>query len=133
VAFSDRTKLILMNTPMNPTGKVFDHGELGFIADLIQKHDTYAICDEVYEHLIFDGVKHVPLITLPGMAGRTIRTGSAGKTCSMISWKVRFLLGALELLSLIAKAHQFLVFATASDVDSAAMSRSRPALPCGPF
>ena len=49
-----------MNTPMNPTGKVFDHGELGFIADLIQKHDTYAICDEVYEHLIFDGVKHVP-------------------------------------------------------------------------
>ena len=60
MAFSDRTKLILMNTPMNPTGKVFDHGELGFIADLIQKHDTYAICDEVYEHLIFDGVKHVP-------------------------------------------------------------------------
>jgi len=118
-AFSDRTKLILMNTPMNPTGKVFDRGELGFIADLIQKYDTYAICDEVYEHLIFDGVKHIPLITLPGMAERAIRIGSAGKTFSMTAWKVGFLTAAPDLLSLIAKAHQFLVFTTASNLQRA--------------
>ncbi|MBC8241141.1 MAG: aminotransferase [Alphaproteobacteria bacterium] len=118
-AFSDRTKLILMNTPMNPTGKVFDRGELGFIADLIQKYDTYAICDEVYEHLIFDGVKHISLITLPGMAERAIRIGSAGKIFSMTSWKVGFLTAAPDLLSLIAKAHQFLVFTTASNLQRA--------------
>ena len=76
-AFSDKTKLILLNTPMNPTGKVFTHDELSFIAGLVQQHDTYAICDEVYEHLIFDGVKHLPLITLPGMAERAIQIGRA--------------------------------------------------------
>ncbi len=118
-AFSERTKLILINTPMNPTGKVFDREELSFIAALIEKYDTYAICDEVYEHLIFDGVKHIPLITLPGMRERTIRIGSAGKTFSMTSWKVGFLTAAPNLLSLIAKAHQFLVFTTASNLQRA--------------
>ena len=118
-AFSERTKLILLNTPMNPTGKVFNGEELGFIADLIQKFDTYAICDEVYEHLIFDGVKHLPLITLPGMRERAIRIGSAGKTFSMTSWKVGYVTAAPNLLSLIAKAHQFLVFTTPSNLQRA--------------
>jgi len=118
-AFSDKTKLILLNTPMNPTGKVFDAEELGFIASLIEKHDTYAICDEVYEHLIFDGVKHLPLITLPGMDERAIRIGSAGKTFSMTSWKVGYLTAAPNLLGLIAKAHQFLVFTTPSNLQRA--------------
>ena len=118
-AFSDRTKLILLNTPMNPTGKVFNAEELGFIANLVQKHDTYAICDEVYEHLIFDGVKHLPLITLPGMRDRTIRIGSAGKTFSMTAWKVGYLTAAPNLLGLIAKAHQFLVFTTPSNLQRA--------------
>ncbi len=118
-AFSDKTKLILLNTPMNPTGKVFSADELGFIAGLIEQYDTYAICDEVYEHLIFDGVKHIPLITLPGMRERAIRIGSAGKTFSMTSWKVGFVTAAPNLLSLIAKAHQFLVFTTASNLQRA--------------
>jgi aspartate/methionine/tyrosine aminotransferase len=118
-AFSPATKLILLNTPMNPTGKVFNGEELGFIAGLIQKHDTYAICDEVYEHLIFDGVKHLPLITLPGMRDRAIRIGSAGKTFSVTSWKVGYLTAAPNLLGLIAKAHQFLVFTTPSNLQRA--------------
>ncbi|MDP6689779.1 MAG: aminotransferase, partial [Alphaproteobacteria bacterium] len=118
-AFSERTKLVLMNTPMNPTGKVFDRDELDFIAGLVQQHDTYAICDEVYEHLIFDGVQHTPLITLPGMAERTIKIGSAGKTFSMTSWKVGYLTAAPELQSRIAKAHQFLVFTTPSNLQRA--------------
>ncbi|MBT4689664.1 MAG: aminotransferase [Rhodospirillaceae bacterium] len=118
-AFSERTKLILLNTPMNPTGKVFNEAELSFIADLVLKYDTYAICDEVYEHLIFDGAKHHPLMLLPGMRERTIRIGSAGKTFSMTSWKVGFLTAAPELLALIAKAHQFLVFTTPSNLQRA--------------
>jgi N-succinyldiaminopimelate aminotransferase len=118
-AFSDRTKLILMNTPMNPTGKVFSEEELSFIGGLMEKHDAYAICDEVYEHLIFDDRKHVPLITLPGMRERAIRIGSAGKTFSMTSWKVGYMTAAPALLSVIAKAHQFLVFTTPSNLQRA--------------
>ncbi len=76
-AFGPRTKAIVLNSPMNPIGKVFTPSELGFIADLMQKHDTYAVCDEVYEHLVFDGVRHQPLMTLPGMRERTLRIGSA--------------------------------------------------------
>jgi aspartate/methionine/tyrosine aminotransferase len=118
-AFSDRTKLILLNTPMNPTGKVFDTDELGFIAGLMQRHDSYAICDEVYEHLIFDGVKHVPLITLPGMRERAVRIGSAGKTFSMTGWKVGYVTACPDLLGVISKAHQFLVFTTPPNLQRA--------------
>ncbi len=82
-AFGPRTKLLIMNSPMNPTGKVFNRDELTFIADLLIKHDAYAVCDEVYEHLIYDGKRHIPLITLPGMRDRAIRIGSAGKTFSL--------------------------------------------------
>ena len=77
-AFSDKTKLIVLNSPMNPSAKVFDADELAFIADLVQRHDAYAVCDEVYEHLVFDGRKHIPLMTLPGMRERCARIGSAG-------------------------------------------------------
>ena len=118
-AFSDRTKLILFNTPMNPTGKVFTLDELTLIGEPLQRHDAYAVCDEVYEHLIFDGRPHVPLITLPGMAERAIRIGSAGKTFSMTSWKVGFLTTSPELMSVIARAHQFLVFTTPSNLQRA--------------
>ncbi|MDP6341916.1 MAG: aminotransferase [Alphaproteobacteria bacterium] len=118
-AFSDRTKLILMNTPMNPTGKVFDPDDLAFIAGLLERHDAYAICDEVYEHLIFDGVPHIPLITLPGMRERAVRIGSAGKTFSMTSWKVGYVTAAPNLLGVISKAHQFLVFTTPANLQRA--------------
>lgn len=111
-AFSDRTKLILLNSPMNPTGKVFSRSELELIASLIEKHDTYAICDEVYEHLTFDGHQHIPLMTLPGMRDRCVRIGSAGKTFSLTGWKVGYISGPAALLSIIARAHQFIIFCT---------------------
>ena len=89
-AFGPATKAILLNSPMNPCGKVFTEEELGFIAELVLRHDAYAICDEVYEHLMFDGARHIPLMTLPGMRERTMRIGSAGKTFSLTGWKVGY-------------------------------------------
>jgi len=111
-AFSDKTKLILLNTPMNPTGKVFTRDELQAIADLIVKHDAYAVCDEVYEHLVFSGHKHIPLMTLPGMAERCVRIGSAGKTFSLTGWKIGYITGPEKLMTPIMKAHQFVTFTT---------------------
>lgn len=111
-AFSDRTKLILFNTPMNPCSKVFDREELGFIADLCLKHDAYAVCDEVYEHIIFDGRRHLSIMTLPGMRERTARIGSAGKSFSLTGWKVGYVTAAPDMLKPIAKTHQFMTFTT---------------------
>ena len=111
-AFSERTKLILLNSPWNPAGKVISRDELQVVADLVEEHDAYAVCDEVYEHLVFDGAEHVPLMTLPGMAERSVRVGSAGKTFSLTGWKVGYLTAAPDLLQPIAKAHQFLTFTT---------------------
>jgi aspartate/methionine/tyrosine aminotransferase len=111
-AFGPRTKAILFNTPMNPTAKVFTRAELDLIAGLCRQHDCYAVCDEVYEHLTFDGRDHIPLITLPGMRDRTIRIASAGKTFSLTGWKIGYLSAAPDLIALAARAHQFLVFAT---------------------
>ena len=111
-AFSDRTKLILFNTPMNPCSKVFDEEELDFIAGLCLKHDVYAICDEVYEHIIFDDRRHVSLMTRPGMRNRTVRIGSAGKSFSLTGWKVGYITAAPDLMRAIAKTHQFMTFTT---------------------
>jgi N-succinyldiaminopimelate aminotransferase len=111
-AFSDRTKLILFNTPMNPCSKVFDRDELQFIADLCLKHDAYAVCDEVYEHIIFDAQKHLSIMTLPGMRERTARIGSAGKSFSLTGWKVGYITAAADLMKPIAKTHQFMTFTT---------------------
>lgn len=118
-AFGHRTKAILFNSPMNPCGKVFDAGELAFIADLVARHDAYAICDEVYEHLVFDGARHVPLMTLPGMRDRTMRIGSAGKTFSLTGWKIGYVTAGADVSSLVAKAHQNLTFATAPNLQRA--------------
>ncbi len=118
-AFSERTKLVLLNSPMNPAAKVFDRDELTFLADLIAAHDAYAICDEVYEHLVFDGAEHVPLMTLPGMRERCVRIGSAGKTFSLTGWKVGYVTAVPELLSPLAKAHQFLTFTTPPNLQRA--------------
>jgi N-succinyldiaminopimelate aminotransferase len=118
-AFGPRTKLLLLNTPMNPTGKVFSRGELEFVADLLRRHDAYAVCDEVYEHLVYDGRRHVPLMTLPGMRERTARIGSAGKTFSLTGWKVGYVTAAPALLAPVAKAHQFLTFTTPPDLQRA--------------
>lgn len=118
-AFSDRTKLILFNSPMNPTAKVFSRAELDAIATLVAKYDAYAICDEVYEHLVFDGEAHTPLITLPGMRDRAIRIGSAGKTFSLTGWKVGYIVASPPLIERIVRAHQFLVFTTPPNLQSA--------------
>lgn len=118
-AFSDKTKLIIINSPMNPASKVFDLEELQFIADLIQRYDAYAICDEVYEHLVFDDRRHIPLMTLPGMRDRCLRIGSAGKTFSLTGWKVGYLTGSADLITAVAKAHQFLTFTTPPNLQMA--------------
>lgn len=118
-AFGPKTKLILFNTPMNPTAKVFTSRELELIAQLAQQHDAYAVCDEVYEHLVFDGRDHIPLITLPGMRDRTIRIQSAGKTFSLTGWKVGYISACAALIDRIVKAHQFLVFTTPPNLQAA--------------
>ncbi len=118
-AFSDKTKCILFNTPMNPTGKVFSRDELTALGGLLERFDCYAICDEVYEHLVFDAREHVPLITLPGMRERCIRIASAGKTFSMTGWKVGYITASPKLLGIVAKAHQFLVFTTPPNLQRA--------------
>jgi len=118
-AFSPRTKLLVLNSPMNPAGKVFTRNELEFIAELLLQHDAYAVCDEVYEHLIFAGQVHVPLMTLPGMRDRCVRIGSAGKTFSMTGWKVGYITAAPHLLRPITKAHQFVTFTTPPNLQHA--------------
>ncbi len=119
-AFSDRTKLIILNSPHNPSGKVFDRAELVFIAELVEAYDAYALCDEVYEHLVFDTLDHVPLMTLPGMRERCLRVGSAGKTFSATGWKVGYVTAAPALLTAAAKAHQFVTFTTPPNLQVAA-------------
>ena len=118
-AFSPRTKLVMINTPMNPIGKVFSRGELERIAAIASRYDCYAICDEVYEHIVFDGLAHIPLMTLPGMAERTVRIGSAGKTFSLTGWKVGYISGPSAMIDIINKVHQFLVFTVAPNLQKA--------------
>lgn len=117
-AFGPRTRLVLLNTPHNPTGKVFTGEELALIAALCQEHDTFAVTDEVYEHLVFDDV-HTPLATLPGMLERTLRISSAGKTFSCTGWKVGWATGPAPLVSAVQRVKQFLTFVNASPLQPA--------------
>ena len=107
-AFSNRTKAIIINTPNNPTGKVFTLDEMMFIASLCQEFDALAITDEIYEHIIYDGLTHVPMITLPGMRSRTILVNSMSKTFSVTGWRVGWVIAAPELTNTIRKVHDFL-------------------------
>lgn len=118
-AFSDKTKMVLLNNPMNPTGKVFTADELAAIAKLVEQHDAYALCDEVYEHIYYEGAVFTSFMTLPGMRQRTLRIGSAGKTFSLTGWKVGYTTAPPDLLGLVAKAHQFLTFTTAPNLQKA--------------
>ncbi len=118
-AFSDRTKVIIVNDPMNPAGKVFSDAERRLIAELVIAHDAFAICDEVYEHIIFDGRRHVPLMALPGMSERTLRIGSAGKSFSLTGWKVGYITAAAATLAPVARVHQYATFATPAALQSA--------------
>ena len=109
-AISPRTKALLINSPHNPTGTVLTVDELARIAELAVAHDLLVICDEVYEHLLFDGVEHRPLATFPGMAERTIRISSSGKTFSATGWKIGWALGPAQLITEITAVKQFLTF-----------------------
>ncbi|WP_020592511.1 aminotransferase [Kiloniella laminariae] len=118
-AFTQDTKLIMINSPMNPVGKVFSWDELESLAEMCLRYDAFAVCDEVYEHLVFGGQKHYPLLTLPGMRDRTVRIGSAGKSFALTGWKVGYICAAPEVLAPIAKAHQFNTFTTAPHLQKA--------------
>ena len=118
-AFSDKTKLLILNSPMNPNGKVFSADDLSFVAELLTRHDAYAVCDEVYEHLVFDSKQHIPLITLPGMAKRCLRIGSAGKTFSLTGWKIGYVVADPALLQPVARAHQFITFTVVPNLQRA--------------
>ncbi len=111
-AITPNTAALVLNTPMNPIGRVFDAEELAAVARVLSETDAVAICDEVYEHLVFDGRQHLALAALPGMAARTLRIGSAGKMFSLTGWKVGWVMGAAPLIDVVAKAHQFLTFTT---------------------
>jgi N-succinyldiaminopimelate aminotransferase len=112
-AVSPRTRLVLLNSPHNPTGKVFSRRELEQVAALCREHDLVAVTDEVYEHLVFDG-EHVPLATLPEMAERTIAISSLGKTFSVTGWKVGWATGPAELVAGVRAAKQYLSFSGAT-------------------
>ncbi|MGP1281348.1 MAG: aminotransferase [Parasphingopyxis sp.] len=118
-AITDRTRAIVLNSPHNPTAKMLDSEERALLADICLKHDLIAICDEVWEHLVFDGAAHRSLMTMPGMRERTVKIGSAGKIFSLTGWKVGWAIAAPPLADAIAKAHQFLTFTTAPNLQSA--------------
>ena len=118
-AFTPRTRLVLFNNPHNPSGRVFEAGELQLIADACIEHDALALSDEVWEHVVFDDRRHIPLASLPGMAERTAKVGSAGKIFSLTGWKVGWVVAPPAMAEAIAKAHQFVTFSTAPNLQSA--------------
>ena len=117
-AFGTGTRLVLLNSPHNPTGKVFTRDELALIAALCVEHDAIAVTDEVYEHLVFDGA-HQPLATFPGMRDRTVQISSAGKTFSCTGWKVGWACGPAPLVSAVLRVKQFLTFVNAGPLQPA--------------
>ena len=118
-AFSPATRLVIFNNPLNPTATVFDLDQLVVLADACVRHDVVAICDEVWEHVTFDGNRLVPLMKLPGMRERTVKIGSAGKIFSLTGWKVGWTCAAPPLTAAIARAHQFITFTTAPSLQRA--------------
>ena len=113
-AFGPRTRVVVVNSPHNPTGKVFSPSELDVIARLLRQHDAVALTDEVYEHLVYPPARHVRLATLPGMAERTLSISSGGKSFSYTGWKVGWAIGPPALLRAVAQAHQYVTFAVAA-------------------
>ncbi|MDI3418019.1 aminotransferase class I/II-fold pyridoxal phosphate-dependent enzyme [Streptomyces luteolus] len=118
-AVSPRTRMLLLNTPHNPTGKVFTHSELADIAEVCRSHNLIAVVDEVYEYLTYDGAEHLPLASLPGMRERTISVSSAGKTFSLTGWKVGWACGSAPLVGALRSVKQYLTFAGAAPLQSA--------------
>jgi N-succinyldiaminopimelate aminotransferase len=111
-AFSDKTRMVVLNSPLNPAAVVASEDDLALLAEFCVRHDAIAVCDEVWEAVVFDGRRHRPLIGFPGMGERTVKIGSAGKLFGMTGWKVGFLIAAPPLTKALAAAHQFLTFTT---------------------
>jgi N-succinyldiaminopimelate aminotransferase len=119
VAVGPKTRAILFNNPHNPVGRLFAGEELEAVAAVAREHDLIVISDEVWEHILLDGQRFTPIASLPGMAERTIKIGSAGKIFSLTGWKVGWMIAAPELAGIVARAHQFLTFSTAPNLQSA--------------
>jgi aspartate/methionine/tyrosine aminotransferase len=118
-AFSPRTKVVLFNNPLNPTATIFGDEDLALLADFCRRFDATAVCDEVWEHVVFDGHRHRPLLSLPGMRERTVKIGSAGKIFNLTGWKVGFVCAPPDVMKVLAKAHQFLTFTTPPNLQAA--------------
>ena len=118
-AFTAKTRLVVLNNPLNPTATVLAGEHLVLLAEFCVRFDAIAICDEVWEQVVFAGARHQPLMSLPGMRERTVKIGSAGKMFALTGWKVGFLMAAPALTEVLAKAHQFLTFTTAPNLQAA--------------
>jgi aspartate/methionine/tyrosine aminotransferase len=118
-AFNDRTRAVIVNTPNNPTGKVFSRQELEVIAGLCQKWDAVAFTDEIYEHMTYDGLEHIPLITVPGMEDRTVTINALSKTYAVTGWRVGWTIASPELTDGIRKVHDFLTVGAAAPLQEA--------------
>jgi N-succinyldiaminopimelate aminotransferase len=118
-AFTPRTRLVVLNNPLNPSATVAREEDLALLAEFCVRYDAVAVCDEVWEHVVLDGRRHWPLIGFPGMRERCVKIGSAGKMFALTGWKVGFMAAAPALTSLVAKAHQFLTFTTAPNLQAA--------------
>jgi aspartate/methionine/tyrosine aminotransferase len=118
-AFTPRTRLVIFNNPHNPSSRRFDAAELALLAEACMRHDSIALSDEVWEHVLFDGRRHLPLAALPGMAERTVKIGSAGKIFALTGWKIGWAVAPPHLAAPIAKAHQFLTFSSAPNLQAA--------------
>lgn len=119
-AFATRPKAIILNTPHNPTGKVFSRAELELVAQLCREYDVIAIADEVYDRMVFGGAEHIPIATLDGMWERTLTVNSIGKTFSVTGWKVGYAVGPAPLIHAVRQAHQWVTFATSTPFQHAA-------------
>ncbi|MSO20191.1 MAG: aminotransferase class I/II-fold pyridoxal phosphate-dependent enzyme [Acidobacteria bacterium] len=119
-AFNSRTRAIIINSPNNPSGKVFSRDELELIAALCREHDVLAITDEIYEHILYDGAVHIPMSTLPGMRERTVTINSCSKTYSVTGWRVGWVVAAPELTNSIRKVHDFLTVGAPAPLQEAA-------------
>ena len=118
-AFSDKTRVVLLNNPLNPAASVMPREDLELLGRFCEQHDVYVISDEVWEHVVFDQRAHVSLLSIPSLRNRTVKIGSAGKIFSLTGWKVGFSCAAPELFRVLTKAHQFLTFTTPPNLQSA--------------
>ena len=126
-AFGPRTRVVVLNNPLNPSATLFAADDLALLARYCTRYDVTALCDEVWEHVVFDGARHQPLMALPGMRARTVKIGSAGKIFSLTGWKVGFVMADAGLMRVLAKAHQFLTFTTPPNLqDAVAYGLAKP-------